>query len=107
MSGEFLEIWFPIMACVASGFEHSVANIYLIPAGMMLGANVPWAQFLSWNLIPVTMGNVVGGLVFVGVPYFFCVKHELSAISLSSIHSPVVLEQQAGYLHSGAVPVVS
>jgi formate/nitrite transporter FocA (FNT family) len=49
MSGKFLGIWFPIMAFVACGFEHSVANMYLVPAGIMLGANVTWAQFLIWN----------------------------------------------------------
>ncbi|HOC46226.1 MAG TPA: formate/nitrite transporter family protein, partial [Syntrophorhabdaceae bacterium] len=57
MIGKFFGIWFPIMAFVASGFEHSVANMYFIPAGIMLGAKVTWGQFIYWNLIPVTIGN--------------------------------------------------
>ncbi len=71
VSGKFLGIWFPIMAFVASGFEHSVANMYFIRMGMMLGAKVTWTQFLFWNLTPVTLGNVIGGLVLVAATYSY------------------------------------
>jgi len=80
MIGKFFGIWFPIMAFVASGFEHSVANMYFIPAGIMLGANVTWGQFIQWNLIPVTIGNIVGGFIFIGAVYFWSFKKELSTI---------------------------
>jgi formate/nitrite transporter len=92
-SGKVLGIWFPIMAFVACGFEHSVANMYFVPAGMMLGAGVTWPQFLKWNLLPVTLGNIVGGLVFVGAAYFFCFRRELSPSSQSR---PVLVEREAG-----------
>jgi formate/nitrite transporter FocA (FNT family) len=91
-SGKVLGIWFPIMAFVACGFEHSVANMYFVPAGIMLGADVTWPQFLEWNLLPVTLGNIVGGLV-VGAVYFFCFKRELSPLSQSR---PVLVERKAG-----------
>jgi len=81
MIGKFFGIWFPIMAFVASGFEHSVANMYFIPTGIMLGANVTWAQFIQWNLIPVTIGNIVGGFIFIGAVYFYSFKKELSTMS--------------------------
>ncbi len=81
MIGKFFGIWFPIMAFVASGFEHSVANMYFIPAGIMAGANVTWGQFIQWNLIPVTIGNIVGGFIFIGAVYFYSFKKELSSIS--------------------------
>ena len=71
VAGKILAIWFPIMAFVAIGFEHSVANMYFIPAGMMYGASVSWGQFLFNNLLPVTIGNVIGGTVFVGVVYWY------------------------------------
>ena len=96
MSCKFLGIWFPIMAFVACGFEHSVANMYFIPAGIMLGANVNWVQFLQWNLIPVTLGNTVGGLVFVAATYFYCFKQELSEISPTTAPKPVPWERKAG-----------
>jgi len=81
MIGKFFGIWFPIMAFVSSGFEHSVANMYFIPTGIMLGANVTWGQFIQWNLIPVTLGNIVGGFIFIGAVYFYSFKKELSTIS--------------------------
>jgi formate/nitrite transporter len=95
MSGKFLGIWFPIMAFVACGFEHSVANMYFIPAGIMLGANVTWMQFLRWNLIPVTLGNIVGGLVLVAVAYFYSFKQELSNLPATAAHSPRTKEREA------------
>jgi len=69
VGGKILAIWFPIMAFVAIGFEHSVANMYFIPAGMMYGANVTWVRFLLGNLVPVTLGNIIGGALFVGAAY--------------------------------------
>jgi formate/nitrite transporter len=81
MVGKFFGIWFPIMAFVASGFEHSVANMYFIPAGIMAGANVTWGQFIYWNLIPVTIGNIVGGFIFIGAVYYWSFKKELSTMS--------------------------
>ncbi len=83
MVGKFFGIWFPIMAFVSSGFEHCVANMYFIPAGIMLGANVSWTQFIQWNLIPVTIGNIVGGFIFIGAVYFYSFKKELSTMSPS------------------------
>lgn len=77
-TGKVVGIWFPIMAFVACGLEHSVANMYFVPAGIMLGAGVTWAQFLKWNLLPVTLGNIIGGLVLVGVAYSLCFRRELS-----------------------------
>lgn len=63
-------IYFPIMAFVASGFEHSTANMYFIPIGLVLGAGSGWLRFLYGNLLPVTLGNIVGGALFVGGIYY-------------------------------------
>ena len=68
--GKVLAIIFPISAFVALGFEHSVANMYLIPIAMLAGAeSVTAAGFLA-NLIPVTLGNIVGGGGFVALVYW-------------------------------------
>ena len=69
--GKFFGIWFPIMAFVCIGFEHSVANMFFIPLSIFLGAEVTWAQFFINNLIPVTLGNIVGAAVFVACAYWF------------------------------------
>jgi len=69
--GKMLGLWFPIMAFVAVGFEHSVANMFFIPAGMFYGASVSWSQYLVGNLLPVTIGNIIGGALFVGIVYWY------------------------------------
>jgi len=86
---KILAIIFPITAFVAAGFEHSVANMYFIPVGLFIkggaGADfwsaagvtaadythLTWNNFLLANLLPVTIGNVIGGAVMVGLVYWF------------------------------------
>jgi len=69
--GKIVGIWFPIMAFVCIGFEHSVANMFFIPLGMFLGAEgVTWSTILINNLLPVTIGNIIGGAVFVACIYW-------------------------------------
>ena len=60
--GKFIGIAFPISAFVALGFEYSIANLYLIPVGLMTGAKGNVADLLG-NLVPVTAGNLVGGAI--------------------------------------------
>ena len=70
VAGKILAIVFPVAAFVALGFEHSVANAYLIPVGYLAGADqVSLVGFLA-NMIPVTFGNVIGGGVFVALVYW-------------------------------------
>jgi len=71
IASKIWSVWFPIMAFVTLGFEHSIANMFFIPAGIFQGADVTWGQFFITNLIPVTLGNIVGGAFFVGVIYWF------------------------------------
>ncbi len=82
-SGKILAIFFPITGFVAIGFEHCVANMYFVPAAILLktwvGIEPPlnadpnalcWITFLWKNLLPVTIGNIIGGAVFVGLSYW-------------------------------------
>ena len=81
-----LAIILPIAAFVAAGFEHSVANMYFIPYGLFVKSNaafvasqpdlpnlsnLTWGRFLWHNLVPVTIGNIVGGALMVGAIYWF------------------------------------
>ncbi|HKL82659.1 MAG TPA: formate/nitrite transporter family protein [Desulfobacter sp.] len=86
ISGKILGIFFPIMAFVAAGFEHAIANMYFIPAGIFskqlqfavtasaidaaLLSNLNWSSMWHSNLIAVTLGNFIGGGFFVGVVYW-------------------------------------
>lgn len=74
MPGKILGIWFPIMLFVFAGFEHSVANMTYIPLGIFLGAEVSWGNFLIGNLLPVTLGNIIGGALIVPVIYYYTYK---------------------------------
>ena len=70
-AGKILGLWFPVMCFVAIGYEHSIANMFFIPLGMMQGAEVGWGEFIGRNLIPATLGNIAGGAVFVGGLYWY------------------------------------
>ncbi|MCC7553729.1 MAG: formate/nitrite transporter family protein [Methanobacteriaceae archaeon] len=63
-------IWFPIMAFAAIGFEHCVANMFYLPLAIFLGGDITVMDMFN-NLIPVTLGNIVGGAIFVAVIYWF------------------------------------
>ena len=70
VSGKILAIIFPISAFVALGFEHSVANMYMIPVAMFSSADGVTLTGLARNLVPVTLGNIVGGSLFVAAIYW-------------------------------------
>jgi formate/nitrite transporter len=94
--GKFFGIWFPIMAFVSSGFEHCVANMYFIPAAIMTSgylnadqiatitpeklATLNYVTMWTNNVIIVTIGNIVGGLLFVGIIYWIAFKKEIEAL---------------------------
>jgi formate/nitrite transporter len=71
LPGKIVAIWFPISAFVAMGLEHSVANMFIIPLGIMSGAAVSWKDFLLKNLLPVTLGNIIGGAVMVAAVFSY------------------------------------
>lgn len=80
-AGKVIGLFFPIMLFVVCGFEHSVANMFYIPAGLLAAADpayasaaaegLTWGSFLLRNLLPVTAGNILGGSVLVGMGYWF------------------------------------
>jgi len=112
--GKFFGIWFPIMAFVSSGFEHCVANMYFLPAGLwiyqlypgladkimpdgklwnpLLHANggLTWGDVWLWNLIPATIGNIVGGMIFIGFIYYYCFCDEFP-----EEHKPAAMQQSS------------
>jgi formate/nitrite transporter len=87
VTGRIAGLYFPVMLFVLSGFEHSVANMYYVPAGIFALSNpvyaaaaaaagvntnnLTWGNFFIHNLIPVTLGNIIGGAVLVGFMYWF------------------------------------
>ncbi len=90
MTGKIFAMFFPIFLFVIAGFEHSIANMYYIPAGILAKAtpefaevsklslaalsNLTWSNFFIKNLLPVTIGNIIGGTFFVGFIYWICYR---------------------------------
>ena len=62
--------WLPITIFFGLGYEHAVVNMFVIPAGMLLGAKTTAGAWWMWNQIPVTLGNLVGGFVFTGLALY-------------------------------------
>jgi formate transporter len=89
VTDKVLAIVLPVSAFVAGGFEHSIANMYFLPAGLLVKGWAPdgfwagtgtrpeaydrltWGRAMTRNLLPVTIGNVVGGALMVGLVYWF------------------------------------
>lgn len=69
LTEKIIGCWIPVMAFVALGYEHSIANMFFIPLGMMEGANVGIIESIVTNFIPATLGNIVGGAIFVALPH--------------------------------------
>jgi formate transporter len=90
VTDKILAIIFPVTAFVAAGFEHSIANMYFVPYALMIKAFDPafvvtqkidlssltWGSFFIKNLIPVTLGNIIGGSVLVAAMYWFIFLRE-------------------------------
>ncbi|SBV37297.1 Formate/nitrite transporter (fragment) [uncultured Stenotrophomonas sp.] len=68
--GKALAMWMPVMLFFAMSFEHSVVNMFLFPSALMLGGDFTIGDYLLWNEIPTVLGNMVGGLSFVGLTIY-------------------------------------
>lgn len=77
--GKIFGAWLPVFLFFAQGFEHAVVNMFVIPAGMMLGAPVSFGQWWIWNQIPVTLGNFVGGVCFISVAWYLTYRPAATA----------------------------
>jgi len=70
VSGKVIAMWMPILVFFYMGFEHSIVNMFLFPSGIMLGGQFTWMDYFIWNEIPTVIGNLVGGLTFVGLTLY-------------------------------------
>jgi len=68
--GKIAAMWLPIMTFFALGYEHAIVNMFVIPAGILMGANVTVADWWFWNEIPVILGNIAGGMLFTGMALY-------------------------------------
>lgn len=78
--GKVVAMWMPIIIFFYLGFEHSIVNMFLFPSGLLLGADFSVGDYLIWNEIPTLLGNLVGGITFVGLTLY--ATHARTAASL-------------------------
>lgn len=74
--GKIVAMWLPILIFFAQGFEHAVVNMFVIPAGMILGADITMGEWWLWNQLPVLVGNLVSGFLFTGFAIYFTHKQK-------------------------------
>ncbi|SNR49696.1 formate/nitrite transporter family protein [Puniceibacterium sediminis] len=77
VSGKIMAMWMPILVFFYLGFEHSIVNMFLFPSGLLLGGNFTVVDYLLWNEIPTVIGNLVGGVTFVGA-MIYATHHKTS-----------------------------
>lgn len=88
ITGKILGIWFPTMAFVAIGFQHVVANMFVIPAAIFAG-HFSWVEYLG-NFVPVFLGNAVGGSIFVAGAYYLAyLKNADEKVEAKEIVKPI------------------
>jgi formate transporter len=71
-TGKIAAIWLPVATFFALALEHSVVNMFVIPTAIMLGADIGATQWLFWNQLPVTLGNIIGGALLTGLLLHYC-----------------------------------
>lgn len=82
--GKMAAMWGPIMLFFSQGFEHTVVNMFVIPVGMMMGANITVHDWWVWNQIPTTLGNLVGGMFFTGLAIYLSHRPPKAAAEISA-----------------------
>lgn len=70
-SGKIMSMWMPVMLFFFMGFEHSIVNMFLFPFSMIMGGGFTIGDYFLWNEIPTVLGNLAGGLLFVGLPLYY------------------------------------
>ncbi len=86
--GKIMASWLPILVFFAHGYEHSVVNMFVIPAGMMLGAKVTFSDWWLNNQIWVTIGNFAGGSLFTGMAFYYTYRGKGGIVVKHSVSQP-------------------
>lgn len=94
VTGKVVGMWLPIMLFFYMGFEHSVVNMFLFPSGLLLGADFTLMDYLIWNEIPTVVGNLVGGLSFVGLTMYSTHRARADTIPGFEAGDPSAAEKQ-------------
>ncbi|MGO2112951.1 MAG: formate/nitrite transporter family protein [Pseudoclavibacter sp.] len=105
VQGKVIGMWLPICLFFYLGFEHSIVNLFLFPAGLMMGAEFTLGDYLVWNELPTVLGNLVGGLLFVGLAIYW--THGRTAPARFPNSRAIAAARRRVHQQRAAAPVVS
>ncbi|HWF91153.1 MAG TPA: formate/nitrite transporter family protein [Terriglobales bacterium] len=102
--GKIVAMWLPITVFFAQGFEHSVVNMFVIPAGMLFGAPISIRNWFFWNQIPVTIGNIVAGVFFTAAALYLTYGAKQSVSNETAAEKEIApLEGEVSFAQATAV----
>lgn len=91
-AGKIIAMWLPVTTFFSLGLEHAIVNMFVIPAGMMLGANISFGEWWVWNQGPVLIGNLLGAVLFTALPIYFSHRTRVNrAAALEGANEPVLI----------------
>jgi len=83
-AGKILAMWLPVLTFFGLGLEHAVVNMFVIPAGMLLGADISVGDWWGWNTGPVLIGNFLGAVLFTALPLYY--SHRTTVNRAAALH---------------------
>lgn len=102
--GKIVAMWLPILTFFAQGYEHSIVNMFVIPAGQFFGAPVSLHQWWVWNQIPVTLGNIVSGVLLTGLALYVTYKPKEKPTLMLPVAVPQQSEPNLEQVSAAGVP---
>ena len=101
--GKIIAMWLPITIFFAHGYEHSVVNMFVIPTGMLMGADISLSDWWLWNQVPVTIGNIIGGGVLMGLALWFTHARSPLTTVTQTVRSSVPTPETVRLVDAGTV----
>ncbi len=103
--GKIVGMWMPVFLFFYMAFEHSVVNMFLFPSGLLLGGGFTVMDYLVWNELPTVLGNLVGGLTFVGLPLYLTHRKRVAARAAEAPSTPGTTHPTAEARTAGEAPL--
>ena len=99
-AGKILGMWLPVVTFFGLGLEHAVVNMFVIPAGMLLGADISFGDWWGWNTGPVLIGNLMGAVLFTALPMYFSHRTRVNRAAAAHDEADTDRETELAATHS-------